>query len=285
MKYKSYIQLLRPKHYLKNVLIFLPLVFGGALFKFDYLSHVLLAFVAFSLTASSVYIINDFKDRKLDALHPKKKFRPLASGTVGAKAAACLTALLLISVVLIQYFANLSALSSALLAFYFIINVLYSYGLKDFPIIDVAILSLGFVLRVFYGGTAVNIDVSKWLYLAILAFSFYLSLGKRRNEIRSNGSATRKVNKFYSQEFLDKNMYVCLGLTITYYSLWAIDPAQKHKLMFWTIPAVIMVVMAYSLAIEDPRSDGDPVSVVLGHKLLLVLIAFCALLMTTLVYA
>jgi 4-hydroxybenzoate polyprenyltransferase len=284
MNYRAYIKLARPKHYLKNVLIFLPLVFSGTLFYLHDFMQAVYAFIVFSLVASTVYIINDLKDRRLDALHPTKKFRPLASGAVSVTGAIVFMVALLAVAAAVAYAANLSLTSLALLGFYLLINVLYSMGLKNVPILDVAILSLGFVLRVYYGGSAIDVEISKWLYLAILAFSFYLSLGKRRNEIRANGTKTRKVNKFYSQQFLDKNMYVCLGLTIAYYSLWAVDPAQKHKLMFWTIPLVIMVVMAYSLAIEESSSDGDPVSVVLGNKPLLAMAAACAVLTTCLVY-
>ena len=86
------------------------------------------------------------------------------------------------------------------------------------------------------------------------------------------------------EDYLDKNMYVCLGLTIAYYSLWAVDSTQKHKLMFLTIPVILAIVMAYSLAIESSDSDGDPVSVVLNNRHLLILIVFCGLLMTCLVY-
>lgn len=284
MKYKAYIEQMRPKHYLKNGLIFLPLVFGGYLFQQDYFLRSLYAFIAFSLVASTVYIINDIKDKELDALHPKKKNRPIASGAISVPAAVIFGLVLLTVASVFQYYASVSFASIGLLAFYLIINVLYSFGLKNIPIIDVTVLSLGFVVRVLYGGSSAGIEVSKWLYLAILAFSFYLGLGKRRNEIRFNGAKTRKVNRHYTQEFLDKNMYVCLGLTITYYSLWAIDPAQKHHMMFWTIPVVLVIVMAYSLSIEGSESDGDPVSVVLGNKPLLALAAFYAILVTVLVY-
>jgi decaprenyl-phosphate phosphoribosyltransferase len=285
MHIKAYIQLLRPKHYLKNVLVFLPLVFGGLLLNGQDLAKSVLAFVSFSLVASSVYIINDLKDRQLDALHPVKKLRPLASGTVGKPAAIALAVALLMIAGSIQYFAGLSVLSAGLLAFYVLINLLYSFGLKNIPIVDVAILALGFVLRVYYGGEAVGIGISKWLYLSVLAFSFFVSLGKRRNEIRANGTKTRVVNQFYNHSFLDKNMYVCLSLTILYYSLWAIDPLQKHKLIFWTVPVVIVIVMAYSLAVESAQSDGDPVNLVLKNKPLLALIGFYGILMIILVYA
>lgn len=284
MKIKSYLKLIRPKHYLKNVLIFLPLVFSGQLFKDNNITFGLVAFAAFSLAASSVYIINDIRDRKLDALHPKKKFRPIASGEINPASAAVLAILLIVTSLFIQVAAGFSVAAIGMLLGYVGINLLYSFGLKNVPIMDVAILSLGFVLRVFYGGLALDISVSKWLYLAILAFSFYLSLGKRRNEIRSNGAKTRKVNQFYTQDFLDKNMYVFFGLTIVYYTLWTIDPAQQHKRIIWTIPLIIVIAMSYSLAVESGESDGDPVSVVLGSKILLGLTIFTGILMLALVY-
>jgi len=284
MNYKSYLRLMRPKHYLKNVLVFLPLVFGGYLLNEQYLLRSVYSFLAFSLVASAVYVVNDLNDRHLDALHPKKKHRPIASGEIGVPQAVVFAIALLLVAAACQYFARVTYASIGLLVFYFVINIFYSFGLKNIPIVDVAILSLGFVVRVLYGGSSVGIEVSKWLYLAILAFSFYLSLGKRRNEIRANGSVTRKVNKFYTQEFLDKNMYVCLGLTIVYYSLWAIDPVQTHKLMYITIPFVIVIAMAYSLTIESSRSDGDPVSVLLGNKPLLVLAAAYGVLVMGLMY-
>lgn len=284
MKLNAFIQLIRPKHYLKNVLIFLPLVFGGHLFEREYFIPTVKAFIIFSLVASGIYIVNDLKDRKLDALHPKKKTRPIASGAISVTSAIVLTIILFTAAGFLQYLSEFSLASSGVLLSYVIINIAYSFGLKNVPIIDVLILSLGFVLRVVYGGYAADIEVSKWLYLAVMAFSFYLGLGKRRNEIRTVGRDARKVNRHYNQDFLDKNMYVCLGLGIAYYSLWAVDPIQQHKQVFWTIPLVIAIVMAYSLAVESAESDGDPVSVLTSNWHILVLVAIYGLLMTGVVY-
>ncbi len=284
MKHKAYIKLIRPKHYLKNLLVFLPLIFSGHLFEKEYFIQAILAFMSFSMVASAVYVINDLKDKKLDALHPRKKHRPIASGLVGTTEAIVVIICLIGLAALFQYFANISLSSVGLLTAYFIINVCYSFGLKNVPVIDVLILSLGFVLRVLYGGYSLDIEVSKWLYLSVLAFSFYLGLGKRRNEIRITGKETRKVNRYYSHEFLDKNMYVCLGLAIAYYSLWSVDPSQSNESMVWTIPVVIAIVMAYSLAIESSESDGDPVSVVTSSPHLLALIVIYGAIMTYLVY-
>jgi decaprenyl-phosphate phosphoribosyltransferase len=285
MHYKAYLRLIRPKHYLKNLLVFVPLVFSGYLFDGAYLLPAIYSFLAFSAVASVVYVVNDLRDKELDKLHKTKKNRPIASGAVSTKSAIVLVTILLGLASLFQYLAGISLFAVLLLLLYLFLNITYSFGLKNVPVIDVSILSLGFVIRVLYGGYSVGIDVSEWLYLAILAFSFYLALGKRRNEIRTNGTKTRRVNKHYNQDFLDKNMYVCLGLTLTYYSLWAVDPMQKHKLMYMTIPVVIVIVMTYSLMIETLESEGDPVSVLVGNKYLSLLVVVYGALVAGIIYA
>lgn len=283
-KLGAYLRLIRPKHYLKNILVFLPLVFAGQALYWPSLASVLFGFAAFSLVASAVYVINDLRDKELDKLHPKKKHRPIASGAVSSKEAIVLFFLLLAGACVFQWLAGGTWVALALLAAYLLINIAYSFGLKNYPIIDIAILSSGFVIRVFYGADVAGVAVSTWLYLAILAFSFYLSLGKRRNEILRNGKATRKVNRFYTHEFLDKNMYVFLGLTLVYYTLWTIDPSQTHKYLVWTVPLLLVIVMAYSLVIEGGESDGDPVDVVVNNKLLLALVGVYGVVLMALVY-
>lgn len=268
---RNLVALMRPKHYLKNGLIFVPLAFSGKLLADTFLLDIFLSVVAFSAVASVVYIINDIRDVKKDQLHPKKKYRPIAAGKVSVPQALMLATLLIITAVVFGYLANLSLLGWSLLAIYLLINVAYSAGLKDVPIIDVSILASGFVIRVIYGAVAVDMDVSRWLYLTVLAGAFYLSLGKRRNEIMTNGTKSRKVNKYYSLAFLDKNMYVCVALTLVFYSLWATDPTSIAASLFWTIPLVILLLMAYSLNIEKEGSMGDPVDVFTGDKVLALL--------------
>ncbi len=275
---------MRPKHYLKNGLIFLPAVFGGNLLHMATLRILLFSFVAFSLAASSIYIFNDLNDRQLDSKHPKKKIRPIASGAISMWQSRVLMISLLLAAILLQAWSGSIVLSIYLLVGYVLINACYSLGLKNIPIIDVAILSLGFVIRVYFGAVSVNIGVSTWLYLSILAFSFYLSLGKRRNEIAAVGSTTRKVNSHYTQDFLDKNMYVCLALTLVYYSLWTIDPVQSHKSLKLTVPLVLLITMTYSLTIEKSRADGDPVEVLTNNKLLLSMVVVYVAMVIGLIY-
>jgi len=282
--FSDYIKVMRPKHYLKNLLIFLPLVFSGNFFDRDLLRASFGAFIIFSLVASAVYILNDIRDKDVDMLHNKKKYRPISSGAISVRSASILAVSLGLIALAFQYISNRSLISFALLLGYLLMNVMYSFGLKNIPIIDVTILALGFMLRVFYGADAIGVAVSNWLYLAVLTFSYYLGLGKRRNEFRKNGHTTRKVNKYYNQEFLDKNMYLSLCLTIVFYSLWTVDPVQTHKLLVWTVPLVMAISMTYSLSVEQNDSDGDPINVLTGNKPLILLVGLYGMLMVGIIY-
>ena len=264
---KPYIKLLRISHYLKNVLVFLPLVFAGKVFDMDYLLKALIGFVVFSLLSSIVYIVNDIVDCEKDKLHPTKKNRPIASGVI-SKARAGIIALILgfIICVLVTLVGGWS--TSAWLLVYLVCNFAYSVSLKNVPIVDVTILSTGFLLRVLYGATITGIVVSNWLYLTILTLSFYMGLGKRRNEWSADDNKTRDVLRFYTKNFLDKNMYVCLTLAVTFYSLWCIDRSAVTPNIMLTIPLVLVICMKYSLNVEGD-SDGDPIGIVLNDKWLI----------------
>ena len=285
---KNYLKLLRIKHWLKNGLVLLPLFFGKSIFNLNKIYSVLIAFVIFSFISSIVYIINDINDIEADRNHPKKKKRPLASGKVSIKNAILVLILLMIlSISLIIYIYNKTTNIFIILIplLYLILNILYSTKLKHIPIIDVAILVSGFVLRVYYGGIASNIEISSWLYLMIMFGSFYLGFGKRRNEMKHNN--TRKVLKYYNKEFLDKNMYVSLGLSIISYSLWCVDPLTKLNIssnyLILTIPLVMMIFQKYSLIIEGD-SDGDPIEVILNDRLLISLITAYIIVMIFIIY-
>lgn len=285
---KNYLKLLRIKHWLKNGLVLLPLFFGKSIFNLNKIFFVLIAFIIFSFISSVVYIINDINDIDADRNHPKKKNRPLASGKVSIKNAILVLILLMIlSISLIIYIYNKTTNIFIILIplLYLILNILYSTKLKHIPIIDVAILVSGFVLRVYYGGIASNIEISSWLYLMIMFGSFYLGFGKRRNEMKHNN--TRKVLKYYNKEFLDKNMYVSLGLSIISYSLWCVDPLTKLNIssnyLVLTIPLVMMIFQKYSLIIEGD-SDGDPIEVILNDKLLISLILTYIIVMMVIIY-
>lgn len=269
----SYIKLMRPKHYIKNFLVFLPLLFSGMFFDKNNILTCLLGFICFSLLASTIYIINDIKDKDKDKMHKTKCNRPIASGKVSVRNAIILDILLITIIVLVCILGNFNALSIYLVLLYFILNLTYSFGAKNIPVLDIIILVSGFFIRVLFGATLLNITVSNWLYLTVIAISFYLGLGKRKNEIIKIGVNCRKVLKYYNKDFLDKNMYMCLTMTIVFYSLWTTDSAvvlKNNNLLIWTVPLVIIIAMKYSMNIEGD-SDGDPIEVIMKDKTLICL--------------
>lgn len=281
-------RLARPWHTVKNMLVFVPLFFSGQLFSAP--GKALLAalsFVSMSLAASGTYVMNDLHDCGRDRQHPTKKNRPIASGLISKRTAALYAALLF--ALSLAAHAALCALSgagisaTAALAVYVACNIGYSvYGLKNTPIIDVSIVALGFVLRILYGSAAAGIEVSSWLLLTVLMGSYYMALGKRRNELRDSGEKTRAVLRHYTDAFLSQSMYMFLTLTIAFYSLWSADVAHPHAVL--SVPLVVVIALCYNLDIEGDF-DGDPIEVILRDKKLIALGLVYALVMLYIVYA
>ena len=272
---KDYIKLIRVKHWIKNILVFSAVFFSGNIFNKSILINIAIAWAIFSMVSSIVYIINDINDIENDRKNPAKQNRPLASGRISVKNAK-ITVIVLFAIAVflstVLYRLNNNIYTYIIPLAYLTVNIFYSKGLKNLPIIDVVILVSGFVLRVIYGGVTTNIEVSKWLYMMVTFGSFFLAYGKRRNEIKKNGTKARSVLKYYNKDFLDKNMYVALTLAIASYSLWTIDKSTIQRVgnenLFWTIPLVMIIFQQYSLSIEG-NSDGDPTEVLLSNKGLL----------------
>jgi 4-hydroxybenzoate polyprenyltransferase len=281
---KTYLQLLRPHHYIKNVLIFIPLFFSLSFLDTRALAISCIGFAAFSLSASIVYILNDIQDIEKDRLHPVKRFRPLASGKISVAHARIILGTLAAVLTVLALFLGIREnrpgiwAAAGLLAVYMALNIGYSWGLKNIPLVDITILASGYVIRMLFGALIIETGVSVWLYLLITVGAFYLGLGKRRNEITgpANGRETRGVMHFYSHNFLDKNMYVCQALCVVFYALWSIDAATVQKLhtgaFVYTIPLFLIILLKYSLNVET-TSDGDPTAIVLQDKTLLFLCA------------
>lgn len=282
------IKLMRPKHYLKNALVFVSLFFTGNLLNPQMFGQVLLGTTAFCLLSSVVYIVNDIHDVEEDRQHGVKCFRPIASGDIPIPvaygiAAVCFLLAVGINLAVIRANQETSYLSLLILFAYFLTNLGYSFGLKNIPFLDICLLVLGFLLRVLYGATLIGSGVSSWVYLTVLSLSFYLGLGKRRNEIKKiTDGKSRKVLKYYTVEFLDRFMYVCLTLSIVFYALWSANSQTIEKYgtdkLVWTVPVVIVLLMKYSADVESD-SFGDPVDVITkDYGLLGLAAAFCMLL-------
>ena len=221
------------------------------------------------MLSSFIYVINDIKDIEKDKLHPTKRNRPLASGKIKKSTAICIAVLMLILSISINILINNNVFNISLyiLLSYIIINILYSFGLKNIAIVDILLLASGFILRVYYGAAIINVEVSDWLFLTILSGSLFLGLGKRKKELITS-EKSRKVLQEYNEAFLDKFQYVTLGLMLVFYSLWVIE--QDIKYLSFTIPLIIIIFMRYCLIIEK-SDEGDPTTILYQDKFLIVL--------------
>lgn len=283
---KHYLKLMRVHHYIKNFLVFAALLCSGLFFQADKLIAGIIGFVAFCVTSSIVYIINDIRDKEKDMQHPKKCKRPIASGKVPVPA-ACVVALVLAAVATGCSIALGNWPAAILLLAYLVLNLAYSFGLKNVPLVDVAILVSGFVIRVAYGAMVTGIEASSWLYLTVIACAFYFALGKRKGELVKTDGEARAVLKHYPKQFLDKGMTMCLTLANVFYALWSMDANTiahyNNKYLIFTVPIVLLITLKYSLNIEG-ESDGDPVEVLLHDKVLLALCAIYAIAMFCILY-
>lgn len=280
---RKYLRLMRMHHYLKNLLVLAPLVFSGRMLEPALLRQTAVGFVAFCLLSSAAYIINDLRDVERDRAHPVKRNRPIASGAVSERSAKLLAAVLLLAAASLQVFAGLAGMGLACMLLYLAVNLGYSFGLKNFPIVDIFCLAAGFLLRLLYGSIITGIEVSGWLYLTVISVSFYFALGKRRNELIRLGTDgnTRRVLSSYTRAFLDKNMYMFLGLLNVFYALWCME--NPNRTLLFTVPVVMLICMKYSLDVEGD-SDGDPVEVLVHDKVLIALCGLYALGMLAILY-
>jgi len=265
-KIKTGMQLIRVKHYIKNVLLFMPMFFAHTLTRTS-IKQSLIGFLAFSFMASTIYIINDIKDLKNDINHPIKRNRPIASGKVSLSLAMVIAFIMLILSLSMNYFVKEKILSYSILVAYFCLNLFYSFGLKKKPIVDIILLVSFYILRIYYGGAIVGVEISDLLFLTITFASLYLAFGKRRNEF-IKAKDTRDVLKYYTKDFLDKFMYISLVLTLVFYSLWVIE--QNIKYLSFSIIILLMIFLRYSLIIEND-SYGDPTEIVFKDKVLMAL--------------
>lgn len=285
---KAYIKLARPHHWIKNFLVLLPLLCSGHVLEAERLLRGIWGFFAFSLMASAIYCINDVKDREKDQSNPAKCSRPVAAGVIPPAGALCFGGVLfLLSVLCGVFAAGREPWGYVALGAYFLLNLAYSLGLKNVPLLDIAVLVSGFLLRMLYGGQVTEIVPSKWLCLTVVSASFYLGLGKRRGELRNQSTIARSVLRYYSESFLDRSMYMCLSLAVMFYALWTMDALTVARVgsegLIWTVPLVILICMKYSLDVEG-QSDGDPVEVLLGDKVLLLMALLLAAVIGFMIY-
>lgn len=251
----KYLKLLRVEQWVKNAFVFLPLFFSGNFFQEGLLLQSIYAFVVFSLTASCIYIVNDYSDIEADKKHPEKKYRPLASGAISKPLALSILASLILGIVGLmwfgqQYFGINIWKFGAIILFYFVMNLGYTFHLKHVAIIDVCIVSLGFVLRVLAGGYATGIPISQWAILLTFVLALVLALGKRRGELINAqiSGKTRKALDGYNVQFADIALSISVTLAIICYLMFTVTPEVQSKFgmkIFYTVLFVVFAFLRY----------------------------------------
>lgn len=248
----KYLKLLRIEQWVKNLFVFAPLFFSGNGLNVDLLIKSIFAFVIFSFAASCIYIINDYIDIEQDKKHPQKKNRPLASGKISKKAALLtLSFLILLDLVLIyfsyHYFHQNIWQFSIIILLYFLMNIVYTFRLKHVAIVDVCIISIGFVLRVFAGGYITGIYISQWAILLTFVLALVLAIGKRRGELINAqiSGKTRKALDGYNVQFADIALSISVTLAIVSYLMFTTTPEVQSRFGIKVFYTVIFVVFAF----------------------------------------
>lgn len=263
---RALIKLMRPHQWLKNGFVFVGLLFGHAWGEAATVQAVLLAALAFCLVSSAIYVVNDLADREADRLHPHKKHRPLAAGTVSPSQGMVLSAIGAIAGLVLAWSASVQVLIIVVL--YGVLNLLYSWYLKHVVVLDVFVIAAGFMLRILAGTVGVGIPPSSWLLLTGLMVTLFLGFAKRRAELavmEHSGAPARKVLQNYSLPMLDVMIGVCATGAVMAYSLYTIsdDAIAIHHTtdLIYTVPFVLYGLFRYlhlsfsSDAGEDPARD------------------------------
>ena len=272
---KMYFELLRIKSWVKNGFLFLPLVFALKLLEQDLFISVVIAFFSFSFCSSFIYIINDVLDAKADALHPRKKNRPIPSGKISSRLALMIgVGCLAVSFGLVFSFA-ISVFFSYVLLCYLFLNIAYVLVLKNIHLIELFVVAINFVLRVLAGCFVINVAPSNWILVVTFFLSLLLVLVKRRAELvvlGTNAAAHRKVLKYYSEGFLDKLILIAATITITAYILYSIDPKvtfllKTNSLIYTSVFVVIGVFRFVQLSEgKEFEGEGDPTTLLFKDR-------------------
>jgi len=280
---------MRPQQWVKNTLIFAPLLFARELGDPEALLRVSFTFALFCLLSGGVYIMNDILDRKQDREHPFKRNRPIASGALASSAAA--TAGGSFIVVAIGASFALGPTVAAVMAGYLILNVAYSRLLKHLVIIDVMTIATGFLLRVIVGALAIPVAISFWLLICTGLLALFLGFGKRRHELvllDAGASSHRPILREYSPYFLDQMISVVTTSTVVTYALYTISPDVQEKLgtpwLGLTIPFVLYGIFRYLYLIHQKSEGGDPSQTIVTDRPLLANIALWGAAVVTILY-
>jgi 4-hydroxybenzoate polyprenyltransferase len=259
----EWLTLLRPDQWVKNLLVFAALIFSKHLFLADSVILAALAFVSFSCVASASYLMNDVHDAESDRLHPSKRLRPIAAGRVTPATALLVAALLTGGGLAIGV--GLGPRFALTIVAYAVLQVSYSFVLKDVVILDVMAIATGFVLRAVGGGVVIDVDVSPWLMICTFLLALFLGFSKRRHELQlleKDAVAHRRSLREYSPYFLDQMISVVTASTVLAYAIYSVSPEVREKLhtdsLYLTVPFVLYGIFRYLYLVHQREGGGNP---------------------------
>jgi len=273
---KPYLYLLRPAQWTKNAFLFAPLVFSKHLFDIEYVRVAGLAFIAFSLVSSSVYILNDIADRAADRAHPTKKDRPIASGAISVGQALIMLVFVALCASVFAIGLNVKFMAAA--GIYFVLNIAYSFGLKRVILVDVFVIAAGFMLRVLAGALAIAVVVSPWLVLCTLFVSIFLAISKRRGELLlsagSESYVVRPVLRDYDLPLMDQLMTIAAAGMAISYALYTVAERTvaifgTENLIFTTV-FVLFGIFRYIFLVRKTMTDDNPAHLLITDRAMVV---------------
>ena len=256
---------MRPRQWTKNLVLFAALMFSPELFNLELLRRSATGFLVFCLLSGVVYMMNDLKDRELDAAHPRKRMRPIASGALPGRVAMFAIALLGTIALAAAWLLGRSFFAVAI--GYLSLNVAYSFVLRNLVLLDVIAIATGFVLRAIAGARVLSaagpeVEISPWLLMCTFFLSLFLGLGKRRHELCHQGSDGRASLAQYSVELVDRLTAVNIAITVLCYSLYTIWPRTVEHFgtenLIYTIPFVFYGLSRYLYLVLEEGKGGDP---------------------------
>lgn len=225
MKLFQYLRLLRPLQWIKNIFVFGPLFFSNSLLDLELLLKATSTFGAFCFISSSIYCLNDIRDVESDKFHPDKRFRPIASGIVSTKEGYYLLLLCIFLSTMVLFLSNIDnkTFVYVVLFFYLLMNIAYCFNLKQYSIIDVLVISVGFVMRVQVGGLAINVWISHWIILMTFLLSLFMAFAKRYDDYMifvNTGTLHRFSIMGYNQSFLAEVVSILASIIIVCYIMY-----------------------------------------------------------------
>ena len=269
---KNILRLTRPKQWIKNFFVFIPMFFGGELFDLHSIWLATITFVAFSLTASSIYCYNDIVDVDADRCHLVKCLRPIASGDLSIRMGYILMTVcfLLSMAVLLLLPPEVMSPVMAVIVFYYVLNLSYCSKLKQFAILDVCIVAFGFVLRILAGGFACELPLSSWIVIMTFLLTLFMSFAKRRDDVlrmNETGEAPRKNTVRYNLTFINQAITITASVTLVCYIMYCVSPEVVERFqtpyLYLTFVFVLLGLLRYiQIAVVDKKS-GDPTKVIL----------------------